>query len=340
MGEHSPPPTGAALSDFRSYRMRNSGRKLMPSAGRRVSLCRMTKAVSARISAHPTIAFFVLAFAMSWTLMTPAMIAGLDSVAALPFFVGVFAPATAAAIVTRVTGGSVGAWLRDILGWRLPLRWYALAAGFPLALAVVASAEFAVVGEGARLRPRGRAGGLVAAPVRVLPADQWRPGGASLAGLGCRASGARSRVKAILVFGPISGMWDCRCPRRERRRPRLATMLIGMLSELAGSRVRIHLHVPVEPHAERISVHDPARVVQHGDRGRNPAAGGRARRQQLRRDQLALTGPRVARGARAGTVATRGRLGLPAATASVSGPRPGGREARTVPAPGQPVPTA
>jgi uncharacterized protein len=97
----------------------------------------MTMTLKTRMAAHPTVAFFVLAFAMSWTLMTPAMIAGLDSAAALPFFVGVFAPAAAAAVVTRVTGGSVRGWLRDIMRWRLPLRWYALAIGFPLALAVV-----------------------------------------------------------------------------------------------------------------------------------------------------------------------------------------------------------
>jgi len=73
----------------------------------------MTMTLHTRISAHPTVAFFVLAFAMSWTLMAPAMIAGLDSVAAVPFFVGVWAPATAAAIVVRATGGPIRAWLRE-----------------------------------------------------------------------------------------------------------------------------------------------------------------------------------------------------------------------------------
>jgi hypothetical protein len=74
----------------------------------------MTTTFRTRISAHPTVAFFVLAFAMAWTLMAPAMIAGLDSLAAVPFFIGVWAPATAAAIVIRTGGGSVRAWLRDI----------------------------------------------------------------------------------------------------------------------------------------------------------------------------------------------------------------------------------
>lgn len=67
--------------------------------------------------------------------MTPAMAVGLDSLAAVPFFLGVWAPAASAAIVVRVTGGSIKAWLRDILRWRVPLRYYAFAVGFPIALA-------------------------------------------------------------------------------------------------------------------------------------------------------------------------------------------------------------
>jgi uncharacterized protein len=168
----------------------------------------MTTSFHSRIAAHPTAAFFVLAFAMSWTLMTPAMIAGLDSAAALPFFVGVFAPAAAAAIVTRVTGGSVRGWLRDIMRWRLPLRWYAFAIGFPLALAVVASAAFALVGEELDF---GLVGERVASflPLFVFcllinggPEEPaWR--GFAMPRLQERFS----PVKATLVFGPIWGLW-------------------------------------------------------------------------------------------------------------------------------------
>jgi membrane protease YdiL (CAAX protease family) len=172
------------------------------------TLLSVTKTINAHISAHPTVAFFVLAFAMSWTLMTPAMIAGLDSAAALPFFVGVFAPAAAAAIVTRVTGGSVRDWLRDIMRWRLPLRWYALAIGFPLALAVVASAEFALVGEELDFGLVGeRAASFVPLFVFCLLVNggpeepAWR--GFAIPRLQERFS----PVRATLIFGPIWGIW-------------------------------------------------------------------------------------------------------------------------------------
>jgi uncharacterized protein len=102
----------------------------------------------ARIAAHPTASFFALAYAISWALMTPAMVAGtLDGAVAIPFFVGVFGPFAAAAVVTRAAGRSIRDWLRSSMRWRVPLRWYALAIGFPVALALVASAEIALAGE-------------------------------------------------------------------------------------------------------------------------------------------------------------------------------------------------
>jgi len=107
----------------------------------------MTTRLRSLIEVHPTVAFFCLAFASSWTLMTPAMVAGLDSLAAVPFFLGVWAPAAAAATVVRATGGSVKGWLRGIMRWRVAARYYLFALGFPVALAAVASAEFALAGE-------------------------------------------------------------------------------------------------------------------------------------------------------------------------------------------------
>src|SRR5688572_23886001 len=111
------------------------------------SMLPMTTRIRSVVRARPTVAFFGIAFGTSWTLMTPAMVAGLDSLAAIPFFLGVWAPAAAAAIVVRVTGGSVKGWLRDIMRWRVPAGYYLFALGLPLALAVLASAEFALAGE-------------------------------------------------------------------------------------------------------------------------------------------------------------------------------------------------
>jgi uncharacterized protein len=160
------------------------------------------------IRRRPTLAFFVLAFALSWTLMAPAMAVGLDSLAAVPFFLGVWGPAAAAAIVVRVTGGSIKVWLRDILRWRVPPRYYAFAVGFPIALAGVASAEFALAGEPLDL---GLIGERAAAFLPLLvfcfvinggPEEPgWR--GYALPRLQERLS----PVKATLILGTVWGLW-------------------------------------------------------------------------------------------------------------------------------------
>jgi membrane protease YdiL (CAAX protease family) len=168
----------------------------------------MTTRLRSLIQAHPTVAFFCLAFAASWTLMTPAMVAGLDSLAAIPFFFGVWAPAAAAAIVVRATGGSVKGWLRDIMRWRVPLRYYLFALGFPVALAVVASAAFALAGESLDL---GLVGERAAAFLPLLlfcflvnggPEEPaWR--GFALP----RLQERYSPVKATALLGMVWGFW-------------------------------------------------------------------------------------------------------------------------------------
>lgn len=100
-----------------------------------------------RAASHPVAAFFGLTYLISWTFMAPAMIWGLDSAAAIPFFVGVFGPFAAAVMVTRASGMSARSWLGRSFRWRQPWRWYAGVVAFPVGLAIVASAEFALVGE-------------------------------------------------------------------------------------------------------------------------------------------------------------------------------------------------
>ena len=168
----------------------------------------MTARIRSTIRAHPTVSFFCLAFGSSWTLMTPAMVAGLDSLAAIPFFLGVWAPAASAALVVRVTGGSIRSWLRDIMRWRVPARYYLFALGLPVALAALASAEFALAGESLDL---GLVGERAAAFLPLLlfcflvnggPEEPaWR--GFALP----RLQERYSPVKATALLGMIWGLW-------------------------------------------------------------------------------------------------------------------------------------
>jgi uncharacterized protein len=166
------------------------------------------RSIPAHIARRPTGAFFVLAFAISWTLMTPAMIAGLDSAAAFPFFVGVFGPFMAATLVVRATGGSPRRWLRSVMRFRILWRWYAAAVAFPVALAAVASAEFALAGESLDF---GLVGERAAAFLPLLVFCLLLNGGPEEPGWrGFALPRLQERytpVRATLVLGTLWGLW-------------------------------------------------------------------------------------------------------------------------------------
>jgi uncharacterized protein len=86
------------------------------------------------IKRHPLIAFFVLAYALTWWASI------LYAVYPNPFPVFPYGPFLAAIIVTGLTLGRAGLrrLLRRIVLWRVGLRWYAVALLLPVALALAA----------------------------------------------------------------------------------------------------------------------------------------------------------------------------------------------------------
>ena len=87
------------------------------------------------ISQHPLLAFFVLAYAISWLGAIPYALAAWP----VPFFP--FGPLVAALIVTAVTGGwaSTRTLLLRMLQWRVGARWYAFALLLPVAVTLGAA---------------------------------------------------------------------------------------------------------------------------------------------------------------------------------------------------------
>jgi uncharacterized protein len=87
------------------------------------------------VKRHPLVVFFVLAYALTWPLIP------LVSVSPLWGFPALFGPALAAVVVAAVTDGRPG--LNDLLGglvrWRVGARWYAVALGLPMILALTAA---------------------------------------------------------------------------------------------------------------------------------------------------------------------------------------------------------
>src|SRR5581483_8771793 len=104
--------------------------------------------IAAAVKQHPVVAYFAVAFALTWALWVPMAIGGATVVQGTgwPTHVpGLFGPALAAFLVAALAGGrsSVADLLNGIRRWKLRPRWYAVALS-PLALYAVAAAFIAL----------------------------------------------------------------------------------------------------------------------------------------------------------------------------------------------------
>lgn len=115
------------------------------------------------------VAYFVLAYAITWSLFPLAYVS--LGFAVLPLF----GPAFAAILVTAFTGGRQG--VKDLLSravrWRVRWQWYAFAVGFPFVLTLLASGISALLGQPATLK----FGGLLSvafAPLFIGEELGWR----------------------------------------------------------------------------------------------------------------------------------------------------------------------
>src|ERR671932_2896951 len=102
---------------------------------------------------HSLLAFFLLAFGISWIVWVPAAVAswGLLSLRlplALTGLLGAFGPTLAAIILTSANDGVPG--LRRLLGglflWRVGLRWYAFVLLYPAAISLATTALYVSFG--------------------------------------------------------------------------------------------------------------------------------------------------------------------------------------------------
>jgi membrane protease YdiL (CAAX protease family) len=97
-------------------------------------------------SVFPLVAFFALAYALSWLILVPAGLGLLPDSADILAWLAPFGPAVAAFVVTALTGGrpAVGQLLRRMVQWRVGVHWYLLILfGVPL---VELLGAFAVLG--------------------------------------------------------------------------------------------------------------------------------------------------------------------------------------------------
>jgi membrane protease YdiL (CAAX protease family) len=157
------------------------------------------------IKRHPLIAFFVLAYALTWWASI------IYAVYPNPFPVFPYGPFLAAVIVLALTTGKTGVkdLLRRIVLWRVGLRWYAVALLLPVALALAAVYLNVLLGASApSLEELGSWPSLlVLFPLTLLiggPLGEepgWR--GYALP----RLQTGRSALTASLILGALIALW-------------------------------------------------------------------------------------------------------------------------------------
>ncbi|MFC7095710.1 CPBP family intramembrane glutamic endopeptidase [Halobaculum marinum] len=101
----------------------------------------MNASIAEQIRNHRIASFFVLTYALSWTLETIPILLGMEPSWTrwiIDGFLSPLSPGVAAAIVLSVSGESVRGWLRDILRWRVHPMWYAFAILVPFGITYAA----------------------------------------------------------------------------------------------------------------------------------------------------------------------------------------------------------
>jgi uncharacterized protein len=98
------------------------------------------------IRRHRLIFYFALTYAISWPLWLLSRLAS-GTLGTVLLVIGGFGPLLAAAITIRYSGDSLAEWLRKIIRWRVPVRFYAYALGLPVLIMIVMNAMLAALGQ-------------------------------------------------------------------------------------------------------------------------------------------------------------------------------------------------
>ncbi|MCQ0987190.1 CPBP family intramembrane glutamic endopeptidase [Jiella marina] len=154
------------------------------------------------------IVFFALAFAISWGFWGLAIVAKDTALAPVGFYGGGFGPFLAALVVTWLSGRSPWGWFRSLWTWRVPFRFWVFTFGFPILLALLASAIHGLFGGEIVLRDIGArmvSWAPVFAAVTLIGGGNEEPGwrGFALPALQERLS----PFTATLVLGVVWALW-------------------------------------------------------------------------------------------------------------------------------------
>jgi len=101
------------------------------------------------IRSHRVASFFLLAYAISWSLDAAVLVLGTEPSWTrwiISGFLSALGPAIAAGIVLSISGEGLRGWLRRVVRWRVHPKWYAAAIGVPVIVALGSGAVLQLVG--------------------------------------------------------------------------------------------------------------------------------------------------------------------------------------------------
>jgi membrane protease YdiL (CAAX protease family) len=101
------------------------------------------------VRSHRVASFFLLAYAIAWSLDAVVLVLGMEPSWTrwiISGFLSALGPAIAAGIVLSTSGESLRDWLGRVVRWRVHPRWYAAAIGVPVIVAVGSGAVLQLVG--------------------------------------------------------------------------------------------------------------------------------------------------------------------------------------------------
>ncbi|RLM53442.1 CPBP family intramembrane metalloprotease [Halobellus sp. Atlit-31R] len=109
----------------------------------------MVSKIGEWIRGHRVASFFILAYAVSWSLDAVVLVLGMEPSWTrwiVSGFLSALGPAIAAGVVLSISGESLRNWLGRVGRWRVHPKWYAAAIGIPLIVALGSGAVLQLVG--------------------------------------------------------------------------------------------------------------------------------------------------------------------------------------------------
>jgi membrane protease YdiL (CAAX protease family) len=161
---------------------------------------------------HTAIAFFFLAYLITWSIWIPISygydrgLIALTPVNIALYILGGFGPLVAAAILTPISGQSLQTWFSQALKWRVSIKWWFIALFLPIVLYALMSLLHILLGGQLNWREVS----LLALPGGFLSVFLWGGGNEELGWRGFALPRLQERYNALassLIIGVVWTLW-------------------------------------------------------------------------------------------------------------------------------------